>query len=527
MVFMRKNSMPNGLITVTAFYDDLFDRYDDRIAIKSAEQETTYTEFEDRTAKIANFLYSIGLGSDDKVGILMENRPEYLTALIGAMRANVIAVPLNSDSCPERIKSILRNLQLDVLVISSNLIDLGQEIQHSDIDINYFLGVGPEEDLPLGFHNFNSTLSKATATTPPVNTQPDDIAAIYHTGGTTGEPKATVHDHRGICLNLYAHFHEMEIRRGERLLLMTPLGHSAGFFSMAGLAQGGTVYLQRTFDPEKVVQRLESDVISWMYLTPKMVSELLKHARDREISAETLNTLVYGSAPLSSSKLKEGIEQFGDVFVQFYGLTEIPNLVTVLPKVRHDPTNEEWLQSAGRPARLAEVTIFTEENTWSKNVGEVGIRAPYAMIGYLDDRPHHSNEQTWIRTGDIGRLDEKGRLHILDRIQNVIISDGQPVFSTEVENVIEQPPDVFKAAVIGVPKHSTEMVNPRPERTEQSIKAIVVPNNGENLSETAIQDRCREKLDSRQVPNSVDIVGELPETPYGKIDRRLLREPYW
>lgn len=515
------------LATLDRFYGDLFDRYGNQQAITTTEEVVSYATFDERTAKLANFFQSIGLGSGDPIGILAQNRIEYLTVLIAAARAGVVAVPLNSSSGIDRLKYIFRDADLEALVVGPALADTGQEIQQSNIDVGYLIGIGHDDDLPLGFHSFETILERADKTPPKVTTHPDDIAAIYYTSGTTADPKGTLHTHESIILNIYAHHFELEIQRDDRLLLVTPLGHSAGFFAMAALAQGAEIVLEREFYPEAVVERVTDDGISWTYLIPTMITELLEFTKDTEAEFESLETMVYGSAPLSPSKVAQGMETFGDVFIQFYGLTEIPNLVTVLPKARHDSNDEQWLHSTGRPARLADVTVFTDENDWDDDIGEIGIRAAYQMTGYLNDRHDFTAERRWIRTGDIGRIDEKGRLHVLDRVQNTIIVDGEPVFSTEVENVIEQHEGIAKVAVIGVPARKPAVPNPAPQQVEQSIKAIVVPADGGEISPPEIEQYCRDLLPERKRPDSIDTVGDLPETPYGKVDKQLLREPYW
>jgi fatty-acyl-CoA synthase/long-chain acyl-CoA synthetase len=175
-------------------------------------------------------------------------------------------------------------------------------------------------------------------------------------------------------------------------------------------------------------------------------------------------------------------------------LAEVPNIATILPKAHHRPQDEESLKSAGFPATLVEIALFSDELDFDGQIGEVGIKAPYAVGEYLDGTSTHDSDG-WIKTGDIGRIDDEGRLILLDRKQDIIITDGEPVYSTEVEDVIQRHPDVHQVAVIGI------------------------------LEE--LQEYCGEQLSERIVPESLDTVGKLPETAYGKIDKRLLKEPYW
>lgn len=520
--FPRGSTFP----TLDKFYSRVFQRYRDQRAISNGSLTITYEELDRQTAKLANVFRSLGLGTDDFVGVLMENRIEYLVAQIAAARAGVIVVPLNDQLSEAELKDVLSDAPLQTLIVGSDRFETAHSLQRTGFNFNYLIGVG-EEEIPIGFHDYADLLSKADATAPTVDQSPDDVAAVYYTGGTTGDPKGAMHTHAGILLNIYNHIYELDINRRERMLLVTPLGHSAGFFARAALAQGGQVVLQSSFDPERILQPLEELAISWMYLIPTMIAELLDSVERSNSEIDTLETIAYGSAPISSSRLEEGLEQFGDVFIQFYGLAEVPNLVTVLPKEEHNPENEGALESAGRPATLADVTIFDDETRWGGEIGEIGIRAPYEMKGYLN-RDGRLSEQTWIKTGDIGRIDDQGRLFVLDRIQDLIIVDGEPVFSTAIEDTIQRHPQVRQVAVIGIPTNQEKVSDPVNRRyVDQKIKAIVVPLGGAEISVDDIRSFCSGELADRQLPDSIDTVGQLPETPYGKIDKRLLRQPYW
>lgn len=524
---MDRRPIGRNFPTLDGFYDRLFQRYGDSVAIQSASRTVTYAELDRQSAKMANVLASLGLGEDDRVGILMENRIEYLVTQIACVRAGVVSVPLNSQLTESELKTILEEAQVQTLVVGLSRFTTVQSLQQSELNFNHLIGVSDEGDVPIGFHSYGDLLSKADPQTPTIDQQSGDVVAIYYTGGTTGQPKGAMHTHAGLLLNIYSHVYELDIRRNEQMLLVTPLGHSAGFFARAALAQGGRIILHSHFDAAAVLETLIDEQVSWVYLIPTMITEVLDSLDSTDLNASSLETIAYGSAPISSARLQEGVEAFGNVFVQFYGLAEIPNLVTVLPKANHDPDEEEWLESAGLPTQLADVKVFDDENEWGDEVGEIGIRAPYQMLGYFN-RDERLTDRDWIRTGDVGQIDEQGRLYILDRIQDVIISNSNPVYSTAVEDVIQRHPDVKQVAVIGIPENQEAVSEPmNRQRVEQSVKAIIVPTDEDDVRLADIRSFCEGKLEPWQLPDSIDSVGQLPETPYGKIDKRLLREPYW
>lgn len=523
---MTSHGLTAEPMTLVSAFDTLVRSRGDRTAIKTADTELTYADLDERSAKLANVFRSLGLSDTDTVGLLMENRSEFLVAQIAAARAGIVVVPLNSAMDEQAVEPILSDANVRTLVVGPSMFDIAKGLQQDGFAYHDIIGIEDRAELPIGFHGFAELLSKADAEPPDVSVSPDDTAAIHYTGGTTGRPKGTLHSHYSILLNLYAHIQELQLRPSERQLLVTPLGHSAGRFALAGLAQGATVVLRQRFDSESVLRLIEEESITWTYLVPTMISSLLDEPLVTEADLGSLETLVYGSAPITPSRLNEGLEALGDVFIQFYGLTEVPNIAAILPKAQHDPEAEQALNSAGFPATLVNVTVFTEENDFADDVGEVGIKAPYAVEEYLDGTPTH-DEDGWVRTGDIGRIDDDGRLVVLDRKQDVIITDGEPVYSTEVENVIQRHPAIHQVAVIGIPETNHDRVRMDDLTVEQSIKAVVVPDEPTDFTLDELQAHCRETLPDRMVPESLDTVGTLPETAYGKVDKRLLKEPYW
>jgi fatty-acyl-CoA synthase len=524
---MVVHSRSDNAMTLDQFYAGLFDRYESRTALVDRNRELTYGELDERSARFANVLDSVGLGSGDLVGILLGNRSEYIVTQVGAARAGVVAVPFNYQIDRSTIKPILEETDIRTLVVGPEHLETIQELRDGPLDFNHLIGVSNQQKPPLGVHSYEEMLARVDTDPPVTAINPGDVAAVHYTGGTTGQPKGTLHTHYASILNMYAHVHELEVMAGTEMLLSTPLGHSAGKFMLAGLMQGGTIHIQQGFDSTRTLETIENAGITWTYLVPTMIGQLLDEENVDDYDLETLETLAYGSASIPPARLSDGIETLGDVFIQFYGLTEVPNLVAVLPKSKHDPDEEAWLRSTGLRAQLAEIKIFDNGGEWGEDVGEIGIRSPYAVDGYLN-RGQLVDGDEWIRTGDVGYIDDRGRLYVLDRIQDVIMVDDEAVYSTEVEGVIQRHPDVRQVAVIGVPR-DTDRARGTLERSafEQRVKAIIVPTDDADITLDEMREFCADHLTERALPDSVDTVGQLPETPYGKIDKRLLREPYW
>jgi len=516
--------------TLDDFYAKLFDQYSDSLAIQSEGADLLYGELGEEAARLANGFREMHLDIGDRIGVLMQNRYEYIVAEIAAVQAGGVVVPLIDKLDKTDIRYIINDAGVDILVVGPSYVQIAKEMQaDEDVALDFVVGVMDNEPLPIGFQGYGDIIAKAESERPSVNLAPDDGLLVQYTSGTTGTQKGALHTHEGIVANIYSHVSELNFHHDERMLLMTPLAHSAGYCARGVLTQGGTIILQNGFSAERVLRTIESERVTATFAVPTMISELLESPDVAERDTDTLRTLIYGAAPIPTATLKKGLERFGNVFIQLYGLAEVPNLVTVLSKHEHRPDNDEGLNSAGYPVQLADVRICSDESRWNRDVGEIVVESPYTMVRYLheDGAPDRSGG---IRTGDLGRIDDEGRVVIFDRIDDVIVSQGEPIYSTQVEDVIQRHPSVSQVAVIGVPV-DTDVARhgaPKPRKEiDQVPKAVVIPSSGTDIDTTDILEFCREHLSEREVPESIDMVSKLPETPHGKIDKKTLRKPYW
>jgi fatty-acyl-CoA synthase len=253
-----------------------------------------------------------------------------------------------------------------------------------------------------------------------------------------------------------------------------------------------------------------------------MLYALLDHARPQSVDLTSLETIMYGSSPMSPSRLAEAHEVIGPVFLQAYGQAECVSFATALRKDEHDPLRDPGLlRSCGRAVLGMRVEIMGEGNVPLPPgaVGEICVRGPGVMKGY-----HRMPEETaqalsgdWLHTGDLALRDERGFVYIVDRKKDMIVTGGFNVYSREIEDVIAQAPGVSAVAVIGVPD----------DRWGEAVKAVVVARPGETIDPHALIAMVKSRKGAHQAPKSVDVVERLPLTPVGKIDKKALREPYW
>ena len=509
------------------YYEKAFRRYSEWPAIKFRDETITYAELDDSSARLANIFRSIGLRPQDHVGILMANRPEFLITEIATARAGVVSVPMNSQLKKEGIRSILDDAKIRTLIVGPQFLQTAQELQQELLELNYIIGICDDQELPIGFHDFSDLLQREDPDPPSISSDPDETASLFYTGGTTGPQKGVMHTSKSLILNACAHINELEILRHERVLLHTPLSHTANFVARAALAQGATLTLHQEFESSRTLQTIEDEDITWTFLIPTMISRLLNDFECTETDVSSLDTIAYGASSMPPALVKEGIEKLGNVFIQFYGLMEAPDVVTMLPKSKHDPEQPAVLNTVGYPTQLAEVKIIDDADRWDDDIGEIAVKSSFSMKGYFK---RESENENWIRTGDLGRFDEKGRLLVLDRIQDTIESKGHLVFSTSVENVIQRHPAVHQVAVIGVPTEHEPVRQKSPinhHYFDQKVKAVISITEGKDVTLEEIQKFCADELDDHEIPSSIDSVGQLPETPYGKVNKQILREPYW
>ena len=305
---------------------------------------------------------------------------------------------------------------------------------------------------------------------------------------------------------LYKPEEEATLPAEEVMLLTTPLPHSSGYHMVAGFLQGAHVVIEDRFDPQRFFELCRDLGVTWTMMVPTMLYRLLDHPAAGSDAHHSLSTIVYGAAPINRERLEEGLRKFGKVFLQIYGQTECPNLIATLSKDDH--TNPDLLASCGRAVPLVELRLRPDES----GAGEVEVRSPYLLTEYFRDpvATQEALQDGWLRTGDLARL-EDGYLFLVDRAKDMIISGGMNVYSTEVESVLREHPNVREAAVVGVP---------HPDWGE-AVTAVVIVEEGSDPEE--IRQFAKARLSAYKAPKSVHIIAEMPLTQYGKIDKRAIR----
>jgi fatty-acyl-CoA synthase len=255
-----------------------------------------------------------------------------------------------------------------------------------------------------------------------------------------------------------------------------------------------------------------------------MIYPLLDHPRAATADLSSLETLFYGASPMSPTRLKEGVEKWGQIFFQCFGQSEAPMALTHLKKADHDLSKPERFASCGRPSPWVRLALLGDDNepVPEGEAGEICVRAPLVMEGYngLPEQTEAAFAGGWLHTGDVGRYDDEGFLHIVDRKKDMIVTGGFNVFPREIEDVISAHPAVAQVAVVGVPD----------ERWGEAVKAVVILRPGHEGSEALageLQAAVKDAKGSVQSPKSVDFVTSIPLSALGKPDKKALRKQFW
>jgi acyl-CoA synthetase (AMP-forming)/AMP-acid ligase II len=357
---------------------------------------------------------------------------------------------------------------------------------------------------------------------------PNALAWLFYTSGTTGKPKGAMLTHNNLLVMIMNYYADVNWLSPEDVVLhAAPLTHGSGLYGLPAIAKGATNVILHTpsFDPKTVfelIQRLRVTTIA--FLAPTQIKMLL-NGPYQSYDLSSLRCIPYGGGPMYVEDMKQAVKAFGSVLVQIYGQGEAPMTISYLRREEHithdDQVAEQRLASAGIPRTDVEVRIVDDHDheVAAGAIGEIAARGSVVMAGYWN-RPEATAEALrggWLHTGDIGMMDAQGYLYLLDRKKDMIISGGNNIYPREIEEALLEHPAVYEVAVIGVPD----------PLWGESVKAIVALRPGKAVTEEELIAFCTRHLASYKKPRTVEFIAELPKNAYGKILKRELREQYW
>ncbi|MFE4617098.1 long-chain fatty acid--CoA ligase [Streptomyces sp. NPDC056747] len=495
----------------------------DAEAVVCGPVRLTYAELDDLSDRLATALRGLGLVRGDRVATLAANRAELVVTEVALYKAGLARAPINARLGATEVAHMLCESDARVLLTDAAHLETAR-VAVPGTAVKTVLGYDGPSDLGPGYAE---TLDATDAEPVEVDCAADDAAVLHFTSGSTGKLKAAVqtYGNRLALLRKSVMSADTRIGPGCRQILAGPVTHASGMPLMGIFFAGGCAIVLPRWDAEEFLATVERERATHAFVVPTMVNTVLALPTARDHDLSSLRQLIYGAAPMSPQRIREAWELFGPVLSQGYGCGETTSGVLFLSTEDHrraiEGEDEELLLSCGRPLAEAEVRIVDDSGTpvADGEIGEIVVRGPDVVPGYHNepDLTAETFRDGWFHTGDLARRRSDGYVFIVDRKKDMIISGGFNIYAVEVESVLHQHPDVFEAAVVGVPD----------ERWGEAVKAVVVARDGAALDEAGLIEFCAERLARMKKPRSVDVVTALPHNPNGKIDRRAIRERYW
>ncbi len=492
------------------------------IALKDKDRSLSYPELNKRVNKLSHSLLSLGLTKGDKFAVLLENSLEIVEAYLAAAKTGLIIVPVHFRFVGKEIVNIMENSDAKAFIVHDEFVPIVDSIKNELINVasNRYIVVGKKTKSYIEYEEF---IKNSSDNEPDIDIDCKDTWMILYTSGTTGIPKGVVRSHESYIAFFLINSIDFGFNEHDVCLNVMPLYHvNSTFYTFLFLYLGGTAYIHpaRHFRAEEILEIIEKEKITYISLIPTHYNLLLNasdNAKKRDV--KSIRKLLCSSAPVTKTMKKEIMKFFPSVkLYEAYGSTEA-GLVTLLK-----PEDQmRKLGSIGYEAIGTDCVKLLDENgneVGIKEIGELYSRGPMMFDEYykMPEKTKSSFIGEWFSAGDMATRDEDGFYYIVDRKDNMIITGGEHVYPTEVQEIIVTHPDVFDVAVIGLPH----------EKWGEQVIAVIVPKENTKVDEERILDFCRNKISGYKRPKKVIFIKdqEMPRTPTGKILHRVLRERY-
>ncbi|MGB5630054.1 MAG: long-chain-fatty-acid--CoA ligase [Woeseiaceae bacterium] len=477
----------------------------DRTAILFENRRTSYRELWERCGKLAGMVSAQGAAPGDRIAILADNSPQYLEMYVGLPAAGFVIVPLNTRHAQPELQYALKDAEARLLITDRDPGALG-ELVNTVISL-------PDE--------YESLLAGALAAELGVGITEDTLAGLFYTGGTTGESKGVMLSHRNLISNTFHNMTIAQLSQDDVWLILAPMYHAAGTNGVLGGIWTASCQIPlRAFDPATALDLIEEHAVTHTLGVPAMIAAITELQRTSPRDVSSLRLLLHGGSPIATEVVRRASSAFpGTEFAHVYGATETAPLVS---GIRNEQLclDEPRGRSCGQALIGVQLKIVDEHGSElpAGEVGEVAAKGPNIMQGYWR-KPEQTAEvlrDGWYHTGDLGRMDADGYLYLVDRAKDMIVTGGENVYCSEVEEALYKHPAVLEAAVIGVPDG----------KWGEAVHAVVVQR--EPVSADELIEFCRGHIAGYKLPKGITFSEtELPKSGPGKILKRELRKPFW
>ncbi|TCG03611.1 long-chain fatty acid--CoA ligase [Paraburkholderia steynii] len=534
--------------SLVEFFDECTTRFRERVAYVSVGESLTYAELARKATAFAAYLQSIGVKPGDRVAIMLPNTFQYPIALFGALKAGAIVVNVNPLYTVRELSHQLKDSAAQTIIVFENFAKTvedslpGTRVQNVIVTglgdllkdglnlkgklINFMLRhvkkLVPAYNLPQAVPLLDALATGYRRTLAPVQISPNDLAFLQYTGGTTGVAKGAMLTHRNMVANLLQAkvWAEGQLTDDiETVLTPLPLYHiySLTVNAMIFMGLGGrNILIANPRDIKMVMKILRNETFTGITAVNTLYNAFLDNEEFRQRDFSKLKLAMAGGMAMQKAVADRFREVTGKPIIEGYGLTECSPIVSMNPvDLKH---MREFDGSIGLPAPSTQVRFRKDDGSWA-NIGEPGelcVQGPQVMKGYWN-RPDETakvlDDDGWLATGDIGVMDSRGYIRLIDRKKDMILVSGFNVYPNEIEDVIAMHPDVREVAAIGIPDVAQG----------ERVKVFVVRRNP-SLTEEQVIAHCRKNLTGYKVPKVVEFRDELPQTNVGKILRRELRD---
>lgn len=481
-------------------------------AVVGPDLSLTYTQLSCRMSGMMHAFDEAGLVGGEGVALLSGNSADVVVATCAVMAAGLRLTPLSPLGSEQDHMFCVDDADIAALIVDPRFADRALQLKRQLPKLRVLFALGEAGGLI-------DLTAKASAGVDMAQdrARSDDIAMIAYTGGTTGRPKGVVHTHASALAALHMAASEWEWPVNGAVLAVTPVSHAAGILAYPTFLRGGEFHVLAGFSPQSFYDYVSRARIGATFMAPTMIYRLLDDPPSAGHDLSALETIFYGAAPMDPDRMIQALHRFGPIFMQLYGQTEAPTCITYMRRFEHDPQRREVLASTGFPQAGLDIALLAADGTevGKGEPGEVCVRGAFVMREYWK-RPAETEEALrgdWLHTGDVGRFDNEGRLHLVDRLKDLIITGGFNIYPREVEDVLAEVEGVVACAVVGAPD---------PTWGEAVAAAVVLAPSVEANAEAMIS-HVRQKKGAVHAPKRVVFVDALPLTPIGKVDKKALR----